>query len=149
MRSEYYINRQSCRLRDIHELFMDTGLGREGYAIIGQGKIDEILSTRGSERRNVFEEAAGISRYRHRKEEAERKLAHTEENLLRVGDKISELELQVEPLRVQAEKARAFLDARDELRGLEISVWLEQLERLRINSRKLLADCEQAARQPG
>lgn len=72
--SEYYINRQSCRLRDIHELFMDTGLGREGYAIIGQGKIDEILSTRGSERRNVFEEAAGISRYRHRKEEAERKL---------------------------------------------------------------------------
>lgn len=72
--SEYYINRQSCRLRDIHELFMDTGLGREGYAIIGQGKIDEILSTRGSERRNVFEEAAGISRYRHRKEEAEHKL---------------------------------------------------------------------------
>ena len=145
--SEYYINRQSCRLRDIHELFMDTGLGREGYAIIGQGKIDEILSTRGSERRNVFEEAAGISRYRHRKEEAERKLAHTEENLLRVGDKIAELELQVEPLRIQSEKAREFLAWRDELRGLEISVWLEQLERLRMSSRKLLSDCEQAMRQ--
>ncbi len=145
--SEYYINRQSCRLRDIHELFMDTGLGREGYAIIGQGKINEILSARGSERRNVFEEAAGISRYRHRKEEAERKLAHTEENLLRVGDKITELELQVEPLRIQSEKAREFLAYRDELRGLEISVWLEQLERLRMSSRKLLSDCEQAIRQ--
>lgn len=145
--SEYYINRQSCRLRDIHELFMDTGLGKEGYAIIGQGKIDEILSTRGSERRNVFEEAAGISRYRHRKEEAERKLAHTEENLLRVGDKISELELQVEPLRLQSEKAREFLGYRDELRGLEISVWLEQLERLRMSGRKLLSDCEQAVQQ--
>lgn len=145
--SEYYINRQSCRLRDIHELFMDTGLGREGYAIIGQGKINEILSARGSERRNVFEEAAGISRYRHRKEEAERKLAHTEENLLRVGDKIAELELQVEPLRIQSEKAREFLAYRDELRGLEISVWLEQLERLRMSSRKLLSDCEQAIRQ--
>ena len=93
--SEYYINRRSCRLRDIHELFMDTGLGREGYSIIGQGKIDEILSTKSAERRGVFEEAAGISRYRHRKEEAERKLERTEENLLRIGDKIDELELQV------------------------------------------------------
>ena len=145
--SEYYINRRSCRLRDIHELFMDTGLGKEGYSIIGQGKIDEILSTRGMERRNIFEEAAGISRYRHRKEEAERKLARTEENLLRVGDKISELELQVEPLRAQSERAKEFLRYRDELRDLEISVWLEQLEQLRAGSRKLLSDCEQAVRQ--
>ena len=111
--SEYYINRQSCRLRDINELFMDTGLGREGYSIIGQGKIDEILSTRGQERRAVFEEAAGISRFRHRKEEAERKLEKTTDNLLRIGDKISELELQVEPLRDQAAKAKEYLLYRD------------------------------------
>jgi chromosome segregation protein len=145
--SEYYINRASCRLRDIHELFMDTGLGRGGYAMIGQGQIDEILSTRGPERRNVFEEVAGISRYRHRKEEAERKLARTEDNLLRVGDKIAELELQVAPLREQAEKAKQFLAFRDELSGLEISVWLTQLEQLRSGSRKLLSDWEQARRQ--
>ncbi len=85
------------RLKDVNELFMDTGLGREGYSIIGQGKIDEILSVKSADRREVFEEAAGISRYRHRKEEAERKLAHTDENLVRINDKISELELQVEP----------------------------------------------------
>ena len=145
--SEYYINRSACRLRDIHELFMDTGMGRGGYALIGQGQIDDILSTRGPDRRNIFEEVAGISRFRHRKEEAERKLARTEENLLRVGDKISELELQVEPLRIQAEKARVFLTCRDELRALEISVWLEQLERLRAGNRKLLSDFEQAERQ--
>ena len=145
--SEYYINRQSCRLRDINDLFMDTGLGREGYSIIGQGKIDEILSTRGQERRAVFEEAAGISRFRHRKEEAERKLDKTTDNLLRIGDKISELELQVEPLREQAAKAKEFLLYRDELRGLEISVWMENLDRLRQDNRKLFSDFEEAARQ--
>ncbi len=147
--SEYYINRRSCRLRDIHELFMDTGLGREGYSIIGQGKIDEILSTKSAERRGVFEEAAGISRYRHRKEEAERKLARTEENLLRIGDKIDELELQVEPLRAQAETAQTYLRCRDELRILELSLWLEQLEGLRSTKRKLLSDTEHAAQQRG
>ncbi len=146
--SEYYINRQSCRLRDINELFMDTGLGREGYSIIGQGKIDEILSTRGQERRAVFEEAAGISRFRHRKEEAERKLEKTTDNLLRIGDKISELELQVEPLREQAAKAKEYLILRDELRGLEISVWMENLDRLRQGNRKLYSDFEEATRQP-
>ncbi len=145
--SEYYINRQSCRLRDINDLFMDTGLGREGYSIIGQGKIDEILSTRGQDRRAVFEEAAGISRYRHRKEEAERKLDRTQDNLLRIGDKISELELQVEPLREQAEKAKEFLIYRDELRGLEISVWMDNLDRLRQGNRKLYSDYEEAVRQ--
>ena len=145
--SEYYINRQSCRLRDINDLFMDTGLGREGYSIIGQGKIDEILSTRGQERRAVFEEAAGISRYRHRKEDAQRKLDKTTDNLLRIGDKISELELQVEPLREQAEKAKEFLLYRDELRGLEISVWMDNLDRLRSGNRKLYSDYEQAVRQ--
>ena len=103
--SEYYINRQSARLRDINELFMDTGLGREGYSNISQGRIDEILSAKSVDRREIFEEAAGISKYRHRKEETERRLQRTEENLLRIGDKISELELQVTPLKEQAEKA--------------------------------------------
>ena len=145
--SEYYINRRSVRLKDVNELFMDTGLGREGYSIIGQGKIDEILSVKSADRREVFEEAAGISRYRHRKEEAERKLVHTDENLVRVNDKIAELELQVEPLREQSERARKFLVLRDELKGLEVSVWLDTLERLRASHIKLDADYQEAARQ--
>ena len=145
--SEYYINRRSCRLKDVNELFMDTGLGREGYSIIGQGKIDEILSIKSADRREIFEEAAGISRFRHRKEEAERKLERTQENLVRINDKIDELELQVEPLRVQAEKTRKYLLLRDELKSLEISLWLEQLEQLRISHIKLKADCEAAVRQ--
>ena len=125
--SEYYINKQSVRLKDVNELFMDTGMGREGYSIIGQGKIDEILSVKSGERREIFEEAAGISKYRHRKEESERKLERTEENLVRINDKIAELELQVEPLRV-----------------LEISVWLEQLQNLRTAKLKLESDTAQA-----
>ena len=138
--SEYYINKQSVRLRDINELFMDTGLGREGYSIIGQGRIDEILSQRGTDRREIFEEAAGISKYRHRKEETERRLQRTEENLVRVGDKISELELQVTPLREQAETARRYLLLRDELRTLEISVWMERLEEIKTAKNRLQAD---------
>ena len=145
--SEYFINRHTVRLRDVNELFMDTGLGREGYSIISQGKIDEILSVKSTDRREVFEEAAGISRYRHRKEEAERKLERTQENLVRVNDKIDELELQVEPLRAQAEKAKRFLLLRDELRGLEISLWMDQLDKVRAGSRKLLSDYESAVRQ--
>ena len=144
--SEYYINKQSVRLKDINELFMDTGLGREGYALIGQGRIDEILSQRSADRREIFEEAAGISKYRHRKEEAERKLDRTEENLVRIGDKIAELELQVEPLRDQAEKAKRYLILRDELRVLEISVWLEKIEEIKTTAMKLRSDCA-AARQ--
>ncbi len=128
--SEYYINRTSCRLRDVNELLMDTGMGREGYSIIGQGRIDEILSAKSTDRRSIFEEAAGISRYRHRKEESERKLERTDENLVRVNDKISELALQVEPLREQAETAKKYLVLRDELRGIEISLWAESLEKL-------------------
>lgn len=142
--SEYFINKSSCRLKDINELLMDTGLGREGYSIIGQGKVDAILSVKSADRREIFEEAAGISRYRHRKEEAERKLERTADNLLRISDKIEELELQVEPLRVQSEKAKKYLVYRDELRGLEISVWMEQLDRLRENNRKLACDYETA-----
>ena len=147
--SEYYINRRSVRLKDVNELFMDTGLGREGYSIIGQGRIDEILSVKSGDRREIFEEAAGISRFRHRKEEAERKLERTQENLVRITDKIDELELQVEPLRQQSEKAKKFLILRDELRGLEISLWLDQLEKIRAGSIKTLSDYENALRQKG
>ncbi|MDO4750225.1 MAG: chromosome segregation protein SMC, partial [Eubacteriales bacterium] len=142
--SEYYLNKQSVRLKDITNLLMDTGLGRDGYSVIGQGRIAEIVSARSTDRREIFEEAAGISRYRHRKEEAERKLARTDENLLRIGDKIEELSLQVEPLRVQAEKAKRYLLLRDELRGLEISLWMDTLDRLHEQAAAVQADYEAA-----
>ncbi|MFI3251432.1 MAG: chromosome segregation protein SMC, partial [Eubacteriales bacterium] len=138
--SEYYINRHAVRLRDISELFMDTGLGKEGYALIGQGKIDEILSVKSGQRREVFEEAAGIAKFRHRKEESERKLARTEDNLLRLQDIISELELQVDPLREQSETAKKFLHLRDQLRELEISLWLEQIAVIATSQNKLDSD---------
>ena len=142
---EYYINKQSARLRDIHELFMDTGLGREGYSNIGQGRIDEILSLKSGDRREIFEEAAGISKYRHRKEETERKLAHTEDNLLRIGDKVSELELQLEPLKVQSEKAKKYLELKDELKGVEVAVWLDTLEKLSAAAKKAEEDYASAS----
>jgi len=138
--SEYYINRKSARLRDVHELFMDTGLGKEGYSNISQGRIDEILSLKSTDRREIFEEAAGISKFRHRKEETERKLAHTDDNLLRIGDKIAELEMQVEPLREQAAKAKKYLELRDELKGVEIAVWLDALEKLSAAKKKAEED---------
>ena len=128
--SEYFINRTSVRLRDINEMFMDTGLGRDGYSIIGQGRIDEILSAKSGDRREIFEEAAGISKFRHRKEESERKLASTEENLVRLRDILAEVEAQVEPLRIQSEKAKKYLELKDELMGVEVAVWLEQLDKL-------------------
>ncbi len=142
--SEYYINRQQVRLRDLLELFMDTGIGREGYSNIGQGKIDEILSLKSTDRREIFEEAAGISKYRHRKEETERKLESTEDNLLRIGDKISELELQIEPLRGQAEKAENYLKLKDELSGTEIAVWLDGLSKISAGKEKTEADYKSA-----
>ena len=142
---EYYINRQSARLRDIHELFMDTGLGREGYSNIGQGRIDEILSLKSADRREIFEEAAGISKYRHRKEETERKLAHTDDNLMRIGDKVSELEIQLEPLRKQSEKAKKYLELRDELQGVEVAVWMDKLEKLSADAKKAEEDYASAS----
>ena len=142
---EYYINKQSARLKDIHELFMDTGLGREGYSNIGQGRIDEILSLKSGDRREIFEEAAGISKYRHRKEDTERKLAQTEDNLLRIGDKVSELELQLEPLKVQSEKARKYLELKDELQGVEIAVWLDTLDKLSAAAKKAEEDYASAS----
>ena len=143
--SEYYINKQSARLRDINEMFMDTGLGREGYSNIGQGRIDEILSLKSADRREIFEEAAGISKYRHRKEETERKLAHTEDNLLRIGDKISELEIQLEPLKEQSEKAKKYLELKDELQGVEVAVWLDTLEKLSAAAKKAEEDYASAS----
>ena len=141
--SEYFINRESVRLKDINNLLMDTGLGRDGYSIIGQGRIAEIVSSKSTDRREVFEEAAGISRFRYRKEEAERKLEKTEENLLRINDKIEELEMQVEPLRKQAETAKRYLVLRDELRIQEISVWMATLEKLRAQAKNVLLEFEQ------
>ena len=143
--SEYYINRQSARLRDIHEMFMDTGLGREGYSNIGQGRIDEILSLKSADRREIFEEAAGISKYRHRKEETERKLQHTEDNLLRIGDKVSELEMQLEPLKQQSEKAKKYLELKEELQGVEIAVWLDTLDKLSAAAKKAEEDYASAS----
>ena len=142
---EYYINRQSARLKDIHEMFMDTGMGREGYSNIGQGRIDEILSLKSADRREIFEEAAGISKYRHRKEDTERKLAHTEDNLLRIGDKVSELELQLEPLRIQSEKAKKYLEYKDELKGVEVAIWLDTLEKLSAAAKKAEEDYASAS----
>ena len=142
--SEYYLNREAVRLKDITGLLMDTGLGRDGYSVIGQGRIAEIVSARSTDRREIFEEAAGISRYRYRKEEAERKLERTEDNLLRINDKIDELELQVGPLQKQAETAKKYLVLRDEQRGLEISLWMQTLDRLQSERETLNADFTRA-----
>ena len=129
--SEYLINRQPRRLRDIYELFMNTGVGREGYSIIGQGKIAEIISKKSDERRNIFEEAAGISKYRHRKEEAEKKLKNTQDNLDRVRDILSELENQVGPLEREAEKARRGLAIYEEKKRADVSLWLYDTKKIR------------------
>ncbi len=127
--SEYYINRSACRLKDIVELLMDTGIGKEGYSIIGQGRIDEILSNRSDERRYIFEEAAGIVKYKTRREEAEKKLEKTYDNLTRVEDIIAELELQLEPLKEQAMIAKEYLKYKDRLKHLEINQFLHQYSR--------------------
>lgn len=142
--SEYYINRESVRLKDINSLLMDTGLGRDGYSVIGQGRISEIVSSRSSDRREVFEEAAGISRYRSRKEEAERKLEKAQENLLRINDKADELEMQVGPLKEQSEVAKEYLKLRDELNLKEISVWMESLDKLRAGAEAVNSGYEAA-----
>ncbi len=127
--SEYKLNNNTVRLRDVHELFMDTGLGRDGYSIISQGKIADIVSSKTEDRREIFEEAAGISKYRYRKTDAERRLDRAEENYLRLMDILSELEGRIEPLKIQSEKAKAFLELENEKRGLEIGVWLDTLEK--------------------
>ena len=140
--SEYQLNKAAVRLRDITELFLDTGLGRDGYSMIGQGKIDSIVAARSEDRREIFEEAAGISRFRYRKEDSENRLARAEENLLRLRDILAELEERIGPLREQSEKAQQFLSLSNEKRTIEIGLWLETLERsgriLREHDDKLL-----------
>lgn len=127
--SEYRINGTAVRLKDILEMFMDTGLGRDGYSIIGQGKIAEIVSAKSLQRREIFEEAAGISKYRYRKEQAEKRLEQAQENLLRLKDIILELQGRVEPLRIQSQKAQEYLEYAQHKRTLEVSIWLVTIER--------------------
>ncbi len=134
----YYINKVPCRLKDIVELFMDTGIGKDGYSIIGQGRIDEILSNKSEDRRHIFEEAAGIVKYRVRKEESEKKLEQTRLNLLRINDILSEIEGQIDPLKMQAEKAKKYLSLREELKNIEVGLFVyninnykEKLEELK------------------
>ena len=126
---EYKINGAACRLRDIVDLFRDTGIGKDGYSLIGQGRIDEILSAKSEDRRQVFEEAAGIVKFKTRKLDAQKRIQHTQENLNRVEDILSELEERVEPLKNQSEQAREYLSLRDELKGLDLNVFLVRTER--------------------
>lgn len=128
--SDYRINNNPVRLKDINETFMDTGLGRDGYSVIEQGKIAEIVSAKSTQRREIFEEAAGISKFRYRKTEAERKLTQAEDNLIRLRDIMQELEDRVGPLKAQSEKAKQYVVLAEEKKSLEISLWLEQLAKL-------------------
>ncbi len=135
--SEYYINRRAVRLRDIYELFMNTGVGRDGYSIIGQGKIAEIISRKSDERRSIFEDASGIAKYRHKKSETERKLAATEDNMTRIRDVFAEVEAQVVPLEKEAEKAKKAIELLDTKKRVDIQLWLYDTEKLRADIAKL------------
>ncbi len=135
--SEYFINKKTVRLKDIHELFMDTGLGRDGYSIIGQGRIDEILSVKSDDRREVFDEAAGITKFRYRRDEATKRLNAANDNLVRVNDIIETLEQQIEPLRIKAEKERRYNTLFGELKGLEITLWMNRLDELKVELDRL------------
>ena len=138
----YFINKVPCRLKDINELFMDTGIGKDGYSIIGQGRIDEILSTKSEDRRHIFEEAAGIVKYRTRKEESEKKLEQTKVNLMRINDILVELEANLEPLKLQASKAKEFLDLREELKKIEVGLYLYKIRDLKCKLEKIESDKE-------
>ena len=136
----YFINKTPCRLKDVLELFMDTGIGRDGYSIIGQGKIDEILSNKSEDRRHIFEEAAGIVKYRIRKQESEKKLEHTKLNLLRINDILTEIEGNLEPLKEQSEKAKKYLNLRDELKNIEIGLFIHNIEKYKQTLQELTKD---------
>ena len=138
----YYINKVPCRLKDVQALFMDTGIGKDGYSIIGQGKIDEILSNKSEDRRHIFEEAAGIVKYRVRKQETEKKLERTKLNLLRINDILTEIEANIEPLKLQSEKAKKYLSLRDELKDIEIGLFLYNIEKYKKELDELVADNE-------
>ncbi|ABN52161.1 MAG TPA: chromosome segregation protein SMC [Hungateiclostridium thermocellum] len=135
--SEYMINKTPCRLKDIYELFLDTGIGKDGYSIIGQGRVDEILSSKSEDRRAIFEEASGIMKYKVRKQEAEKKLEMTRQNLLRINDIIAELENQLEPLREQSEVAKRYLGLRETLKVLEVNVYIENIARYKEKIKEL------------
>mgnify|MGYP004552801895 FL=1 len=138
----YYINKVPCRLKDILELFMDTGIGRDGYSIIGQGKIDEILSNKSEDRRHIFEEAAGIVKYRTRKAESEKKLEHTKLNLLRINDIVAEIETNIGPLKNQSEKAKKYLNLREELKNIEIGLFLYNIDKYKKELEEIVSDEE-------
>ena len=145
--SEYLLNNATVRLKDVQMLFMDTGLGRDGYSMIGQGRIEEIVSNKSEDRREIFEEAAGIAKYRYRKNEAERRLNAAEESLLRLRDIVSELEERVGPLAQQSEKAKRFLALAEEKKEIEISLWVRTLNNSRDVLRDLNAKLELARQQ--
>ncbi|MBR6728109.1 MAG: chromosome segregation protein SMC [Clostridia bacterium] len=134
--SEYFINRQPCLLRDIQQLFMNTGVGKDGYSIIGQGKIAEIISRKSDERRSVFEDASGIAKYRHDKTETERKLATTEENMTRVNDIFQEVSAQVGPLEKAAERAKSAIELIEQKKKLDVQLWIYDSDRLRVEAQK-------------
>ena len=136
----YFINKVPCRLKDILELFMDTGIGKDGYSIIGQGKIDEILSNKSEDRRHIFEEAAGIVKYRTRKQETEKKLEQTKLNLLRINDILAEIEANIEPLKLQSDKAKQFLDLREELKSIEVGLFIYNINTYKEKLEQLVKD---------
>ncbi len=144
---EYFINKTPCRLKDIHELLMDTGMGRDGYSIIGQGKIDKILYSNPEDRRAMFEEASGISKYKYRKAEAERKLDKTNENLTRINDIVLELESQIGPLKEQSEKAQKFLVLSGELKDLEVTAFVNSIEKNKALYEKADVNCKDVQSQ--
>ena len=140
--NNYFINKAPCRLKDINELFMDTGIGKDGYSIIGQGKIDEILSEKSEDRRNIFDEAAGITKYRARRDDSEKKLEQTKVNLLRINDILTELEANLAPLKEQSEKAKKFVELRDELKNIEVGLYLYKIKNLKDKIEELVKDKE-------
>ena len=140
--SGYFINKAPCRLKDIQKLFMDTGIGKDGYSIIGQGKIDDILSNKSEDRRNIFEEAAGIVKYRARKTESEKKLEQTKLNLLRINDILAEIEANIGPLKNQAEKAKKYLSLREELKSIEIGLFIYNIDTYKVKIEELVKDID-------
>ena len=140
--SEYLINNAQCRMKDIHLLFADTGIGKDGYSLIGQGRVDEILNSKSDDRRSIFEDASGIMKYRMRKAESERKLNATEQNLLRVNDIVNELEHQIKPLEKQAETAKQYLDYKYALRDIEVNVLVDGIDFAEERLQKVVADIE-------
>ena len=135
--SEYRINGSACRLKDVNELFYDTGIGKEGYSIIGQGQIDKILSGKPEERRELFDEAAGIVKFKRRKAIAQKKLEDEKQNLVRVTDILSELEKQVGPLAKQSETAREYLKLKEELKRYEVNLFLTETQELKVQLREV------------